>query len=131
MPFRFNIFDFYLYFAHKVTIYCPPINHERFKQEFKNRYLYEKGEEAKLKKKARHSPSNRSINSRSKNPLIEMIFHPIKTFKLVREYHMISNTNMTLQIVNILILFHLFAIATIGIAKAGINRDKIKHFKSI
>lgn len=118
MPFRFNIFAPYLFLVHKVTIYCPPINHGKFRREFEDRYSRE-GEPTEEIGSA--WPSERTECS-----LLELIFHPIKTYKLIRDYHMISNLNIILQVVYILTLVRIFSRAVLNLALTGSSKGRTR-----
>lgn len=117
---RFNIFDFYLFIIHKVTMYCPPINHKRFKKEFKNRYLV--SEEKKINKY--------KIRSSYSKPLW-IISHASRVYKSVKDYYMVGNCAMISQIIYILVLIHLFVKSTIHTLISVNDKETVKYFDSI
>lgn len=107
---------------HKITMYCAPINHERFKQEFKARYW--QGNERRTI--ASIQPKY-TCNSR----LLWAILHPIKSWKLIKNYQMISDLNIALQTLYTSTLIHLFIKSIIYAMIVGSDKDRIKYFESL
>lgn len=112
----------YVFMIHKVTWYSAPINHERFKQEFKSRYWL--GNQ-------RRSIGNIQPTNPSEGRLFWAILHPIKVCKLIKNYQMISNFNITLQILYVLVLIHLFIKSIIQAMIIGSDKERIKYFDSM
>lgn len=132
---KFNIFDPYLFLLNKVTLYCPPINHKRFKREFINRTWLRL---AQLRpKKCYHSSgemtptTSKVVSDKSCLNLIWIISNPIQVYKLVRDYHLINNINMIFQFLYLIVLFHLFIKSIIHTVVAGSDRERIKYFNSV
>lgn len=130
MIMRFNLFYPYLLIMSKVSLYNPPINHERFEREFKNRL--------KLKLKREEKSTNVhftdpevSINDSIENRLLWVVSNPTKTFKLFRDYCMLSNLELTLHLLYTLVLFHLFLKTVIYTLIVGDDREKSKYLDSI
>lgn len=128
MPFRFNIFDLYLFIIHKVTLYCPPINRERFEKEFANRYR--RANELNPRSKNHHS-SRKCTPYRGGSQLLWIIIHPIKVFQLVRDYHMVSSVNLILQLIHSLFIFHIFLKSVIHTTLYGSGKQTLEGYESI
>lgn len=122
---KFNVFDLYLFSTQKVSMYCPPINRERFEREFRNRH-WPRNEVTKY-------CLNQTICVDKSEPskLLWIFLRPTKVYKLVRDYHMVSNLNMSLQVLNIFILIYLFIKSLIYTMIIGSDKDVIKYLESI
>lgn len=117
---------------HRVTMYCPPINHERFKREYKSRYKL-LGDEEKQRRQSTEYDQFDKISLETGSRLLSFLSRSIKTYKSIKSYHMIGNINMVLQILHVLILFHLFIKSIIYLVVPNGNNDReiMKHLDSI
>lgn len=104
-------------------MYCAPINRDRFKKEFKRRYLNNQtstGEKScPTKTKALSFGGKISLS------------YLIKVYKCVKSYYMLNNLNMILQIFYSLVLFHIFLKSIINIIIIGSDKQMIQFFDSI
>lgn len=122
---KFNIFDPYLFILSQLTLYCPPINHVRFEREFKNRY------QLNHEQLSTNDDSCSTMIGFEGSKLLWVISNPIKVYKLVRDYYMLSNFNLISQILYFLVLIHLFVKSVIHTFIAGSDKERIKYFDSI
>lgn len=108
-------------------MYCPPIDHERFKKEVKDRLVNDK-----LQLRIFETSSSSGKN----NQFSWIIRNPIEVFKLIGKYYMISNFYLFLQIIHILFLFHFFIKSNIYTFLANNNKEYLEtiyftHISSI
>lgn len=106
-------------------MYCPPIDRERFREEFEDRYSAD--HDQKLRKDSFRSCKFDSAGSR----LLWIVLRPKRVLELVRRYYMVGNLTLLLQVIQISALFHLFLKATIHTFIVGSNEELIKYTDSI
>lgn len=110
-------------------MYCPPINHKRFEEEMKERY--------KLSNEWRSTTyeSDNSIESFTasscESELSSVVSNPIKVYKVVRDFFMVSDICLVAQLIHTLILIHLLIKSIIYATFVGENLEKIEYFDSI
>lgn len=125
---QFNLFDPYIFIIQKVTLYCSPIDRSKFQKEFRKRYQLDcaqKSSEIGCFRKS--SLANNSDGCRES----WILSHPKQVYKMVREYQMISNLNMVIQMLYILVMLHLFIKSIVHTVFAGNDKEKIKYLDSI
>lgn len=105
-------------------MYCPPINHERFKKEVKKRYSVNCDQ-----KSTKNIKTNKLSSGRSR--LMWFIIHPMRVYKCVKDYYMFNDFVMILQMLYSLFLFHLVVKAVIQAMIVGGDKEKIKYIDSI
>lgn len=130
---RFNIFAVYLFAIHQATLYCPPINRKRFRREFKRRYLVKK-EKIDSKDSLAHSCPGKGTTRLSysgESQLSWVISHPIEAHRLVKDYLMISDYNIILQLLTVIILCHLLVKSIIHLSVTENDKVLIEYFDSI
>lgn len=106
-------------------MYCAPINRERFNKEFKGRYL--NNDDQRLTSENDYPTKTNTLNLGGKIGIL----YPIKVYKCVKNYYMLNNLNMILQIFYSSVLFHIFLKAVINIVIIGKDKQMIEYFNSI
>lgn len=121
---KFNVFDFYLFLMHRVTMYCPPIDHERFKREYKSRYKSSHSGDKQRRQSQTEYGEFDKISLASGSRLLSIVSRPIKVYKSIKSYHMIGDINMILQVLHLLLLFHIFIKSIIYTVLENKNNSK-------
>lgn len=119
--------------VHNVSLSVSPINRERFEVEFRRRNNQEiKNEDGidKLPSRSNYIPLEGNIKRPSRD-FFWAIRHPILVWRLVKSYHMISNTALAIYVLYLLILFHLCIKSLIHSLVTGTDRKLLKYFDDI
>lgn len=114
-------------------MYCPPINRERFEREVEERYRL-RGNVQGQPVTCDHDSSARrlhAIDLDKRNLLCKIILYPIEIYKIVRDFYMIGNLTMNLQILHLLVLIHLFVKSFIHTVLIRGDKDKVEFLESI
>lgn len=119
--FRFNIFSSYLRIIHLLTFSCSPINGERYQAEVMRRQKLRQTE---------HDHNLEPSTIVDLDYLIWAFMHPIKTYKLIKSYHMVGDIPVIFFFLHYLFLIHFFIKACL-LSIISLDRETLASFERI